>query len=71
MATIADLDITTEELQRRMAELTAEAEEKARRIREGEAAEMRHLLHDPDPDSATPAFPDLRKGTSKSRGGAR
>ncbi|WP_158708785.1 MULTISPECIES: hypothetical protein [unclassified Streptomyces] len=48
MASIADLDITTEELQRR--------------IREGEAAEMRHLLHDADPDSTVPAFIDLDKG---------
>ncbi|WP_306333165.1 hypothetical protein [Streptomyces sp. KL118A] len=48
MATIADLDVTKEEL--------------ARRIRDGEAAEMRHLLHDADADSLVPAFVCLRKG---------
>jgi hypothetical protein len=28
----------------------------------GELAEYRHLKHDADPDSTTPAFPDLSKG---------
>jgi hypothetical protein len=28
----------------------------------GELAEYRHLKHDADPDSTTPAFPDLIKG---------
>ncbi|MFE0101223.1 hypothetical protein [Streptomyces sp. NPDC059009] len=55
MATIADLDITPEQLKRR--------------IREGALAHERHLLHDPDPDSPDPhGFPDLRKGI---KGGAR
>lgn len=48
MATIANLDVTTEELEQR--------------LREGRKAECGHLLHDPDPDSTTPAFPDLDKG---------
>ncbi|WP_190329557.1 MULTISPECIES: hypothetical protein [Streptomyces] len=48
MATVAELDLTEHE--------------RERRIRDGEAAEMRHLLHDADADSAVPAFVCLRKG---------
>lgn len=32
------------------------------RLRAGRLAEYGHLLHDADPDSTVPAFPDLDKG---------
>lgn len=32
------------------------------RLRAGRLAEYGHLLHDADPDSTVPAFPDLHKG---------
>ncbi|WAL99724.1 hypothetical protein [Streptomyces sp. Je 1-369] len=51
MATVAELDLTKEE--------------RERRIRDGEAAEMRHLLLDADTDSVVPAFVCLRKGSRK------
>jgi hypothetical protein len=34
----------------------------AARLRAGRLAEYGHLLHDADPDSTVPAFPDLSKG---------
>ncbi|MEU5899609.1 hypothetical protein [Streptomyces venezuelae] len=51
MATVAELDLAKDE--------------RERRIRDGEAAEMRHLLHDADADSVVPAFVCLRKGVRK------
>lgn len=32
------------------------------RLRAGRRAEYGHLLHDADPDSTVPTFPDLAKG---------
>lgn len=61
--TIADLDAPREQLERELAEMRAAAVDLARRIRLGQQAEQRHLLHDADPDSTVPPFVDLAKGT--------
>lgn len=66
---IADLDVSVAEAAavlltpKRSLERAASAPLlEAERLRSGRLAEYGHLLHDADPDSKFPAFPDLSKG---------